>query len=74
LVVVHHLNSVIHRYKEHTNMKDYLGFKKWYNANKDEFKDEESSEKIAWAAWSAAKIQEKKKRDDSEPGFYLEVD
>jgi hypothetical protein len=55
-------------------MKDYLGFKKWYNSNKDDFRDEDSNEKIAWAAWIAAKNQEKKKRNDSEPGFYLEVD
>jgi hypothetical protein len=55
-------------------MKDYLGFKKWYNANKGDFKDDESNEKIAWAAWSAAKEQEKNKRNDSEPGFYLEAD
>lgn len=55
-------------------MKDYLGFKKWYNSNKDDFKNDETNEKIAWAAWSAAKEELKKKHDDSEAGFYLEID
>ena len=45
-----------------------------YNANKDNFKNDESNEKIAWAAWVAAREQSKKKRNDSEPGFYLEID
>ena len=55
--------------------RDYLGFKKWYNANKDKFDNDESNEKIAFAAWIASKKQSsKKKHDDTEPGFYLEID
>ena len=53
--------------------KDYLGFRRWYNSNKDKFEKDESNEKIAFAAWIAAKEQSSKKHDDTEAGFYLET-
>ena len=55
-------------------MKDYLGFRKWYNANKGNFKNEETNEKIAWAAWSAAKEQAHKENDDKDETFYLDLE
>ena len=54
--------------------REYLNFKKWFNANKERLKNEISNENLAWAAWSTAIKQESKKNNDDKEDFYLDFE